>query len=55
MVFDLSRIFVDFAVWGPHGDRMVKQHYFKGWVFGPNGKLHKVEIRGPPSYKYWYR
>ena len=48
IVRDLDHICVDFAVWGPHGDRMLKQRCFVGLGFGPDGKLMKLEIRGPP-------
>ena len=55
IVRDLDHICVDFAVWGPHGDRMLKQRCFIGLGFGPDSNLMKLEIRGPPTPKHWYK
>ena len=39
--------FVEFAVWGPHGQRMT------GQVFNARGELVTVELVCPPTYQMW--
>jgi hypothetical protein len=45
--------YVDFAVFGPFGNRVRKAMSHKGLVFGPNGTLIMEEFRGPPSIVEW--
>ena len=39
LVFVRSSSYVDFAVFGPHGDRLMKSVRFEAMVVGPDGKL----------------
>jgi hypothetical protein len=45
--------YVDFAIFGPFGNRVRKAMSHKGLVFGPNGSLIMEEFRGPPSIVEW--
>ena len=54
LVFVKNSIYVDFAVFGPHGDRLIKRVRFEAMVVGPDGKLQRVELLGPASYREWY-
>ena len=46
-------IFLDFAVFGPHGGRLLKQRRFDAMVYGPDGILKKIEMMGPSNYREW--
>ena len=44
---------VDFAVWGPHGNRIERKLRLSGSVFAPDGSLRTIEISGPPTIGIW--
>ena len=44
---------VDFAVWGPHGNRIERKLRLTGAVFAPDGSLRNIEIAGPPTIDVW--
>ena len=46
-------IFLDFAVFGPHGDRLLKQRRFDALVHGPDGILREIETFGQSFYREW--
>jgi hypothetical protein len=43
----------DFAIFGPHGKRILKKLTFTGWAPGPEGTLIKKELAGPPTIIVW--
>jgi hypothetical protein len=43
----------DFAIFGPHGKRILKKLTFTGWTPGPDGTLVKREMAGPPTVVVW--
>ena len=45
--------YIDFAIFGPFGNRVRKAMSHKGLVFGSNGTLVMEEFRGPPSITEW--
>ena len=45
--------YVDFAVWGPHGGRMMRKLKLNGNTFSSDGTLLPIEVSGPPSYDHW--
>ena len=45
--------YVDFAVWGPHGHRLLRKMRLSGLAFGEKGVLRNVEIYGPPTFAHW--
>ena len=44
---------VDFAVWGPHGQRIERKLRLSGQVFAADGTLRNGEIAGPPDINVW--
>ena len=44
---------VDFAVWGPHGNRIERKLRLSGSVFSSDGSLRTIEIAGPPTIAIW--
>ena len=44
---------VDFAVWIPHADRMLKKRAIEGVRVGPNGTLIPISLYGPPNPAEW--
>ena len=45
--------YVDFAIFGAHGNRRVKRQAMSGLLFNSGGLLHKVEMYGPPCIEDW--
>ena len=45
--------YVDFAVWGPHGGRMMRKLKLHGVTFSSDGSLIPMEVNGPPGYDQW--
>ena len=44
---------VDFAVWVPHNNRLMKKRAMEGWRPGPNGTFQPIQLFGPPSPDEW--
>ena len=53
IIDETDSIYLDFAVFGPHGDRLIKARRFDALVQGVDGTFHKVELLGPSSYREW--
>ena len=47
--------FVDFAVFGPHGQRLQKKLTFRAFTHQPDGSWRKIELPGPPDFNTWWR
>ena len=47
--------YADFAVFGPHGNRLIKRLTFKSFVHQPDGTWRRVELAGPPDFGSWWR
>jgi hypothetical protein len=47
--------YVDFAVWGPHGNRLVRKLKLHGVSFASDGSLIPVEVSGPPDLDQWMK
>ena len=45
--------YVDFAIWGPFGNRLRRKLAFEGYSLGPNGEVHVKELKGPSSFDEW--
>ena len=54
-LLDLIGRYVDFAIFGPRHDRMLKKLRMQGMVFGSRGDLTAVQIDGPPTHHLWER
>ena len=48
-----SNIYVDFALWGPHGLRLERKLRLTGSIFSADGTLRTIEIEGPPTIDVW--
>jgi uncharacterized membrane protein YgcG len=46
-------LYTDFSVWGPHGNRILKQMRLLGGAFNRDGSISTIEIRGPPDFATW--
>lgn len=44
---------VDFAIWGPHGNRLERKLRLTGAVFDKDGSMIMIEIAGPPNLATW--
>ena len=42
--------YVDFAVWGPHGYRLMRKLRMTGMQLMPGGDFRQVELAGPPTF-----
>ena len=47
--------YVDFAVWGPHGYRLMRNLLMTGMQLMPGGDFRQVELAGPPTFGMWQR
>jgi hypothetical protein len=47
--------YTDFAVFGPHGNRLVKRLTFRSFIHQPDGTWRRVELPGPPDFQSWWR
>ena len=45
--------YVDFAVWGAHGGRLMRKLKLHGNTFTHDGTLQPIEVSGPPSFDHW--
>ena len=45
--------YVDFAVWGAHGNRLMRKLKLHGQQFATDGTLIPTEVAGPPSHDHW--
>ena len=45
--------YVDFAIWGPHGNRVRRKLKLHGVTFSSDGTLIPTEVAGPPSFDQW--
>ena len=43
----------DFAIFGPHGYRMMKKLRLQGMQIMPGGDLRQNEVAGPPTFALW--
>ena len=50
---ETDSIYLDFAVFGPHGDRLIKQRRFDALIQAADGTFKKVELLGPATYREW--
>ena len=46
--------YADFAIFGPHGKRLLRKLMFTAWEQMPNGQWHKKELPGPPNLDSWW-
>ena len=44
----------DFAVFGPHGNRMLRKQHFMATFLDAAGNQTKKELPGPPNYVHWW-
>ena len=47
--------YVDFAVFGPHGYRLLRKLKLQGLQLTPGGDLRTIELAGPPTFGMWER
>jgi len=47
--------YVDFAIWGPFGNRLMKKLKLHGVTFSSSGALVPLELSGPPDIGQWVR
>ena len=47
--------YVDFAVFGPHGHRLLRKLRCTGLQLMPGGDLRNIELAGPPTFGMWER
>ena len=45
--------YVDFAIYGPHGDRIQRAMQLTGFTFGFDNTLQRREFRGPSRIEAW--
>ena len=45
--------YVDFAIWGPHGGRLMRKLKLQGTTFSRDGTLLPIEVVGPPNFDTW--
>ena len=45
--------YCDFAVWGPHGHRLVRRQRLTGQVLNHKGEFSTIELVGPSTYHMW--
>jgi len=48
-----SNPFVDFAVWKPLQQRLIKQAILRGTIIGVDGQMRPVEMKGPANIEAW--
>lgn len=46
--------YVDFAVFGPHGLRLLRKLTFSSFAMNASGEWQRRELPGPPSYEGWF-
>ena len=45
--------YADFAVFGPHGNRLLRKLVMCGLIPCADGTFRKLELRGPPDFQTW--
>ena len=45
--------YVDFAIWGPHGHRILRKIKLSGATFKPDGSISNIELFGPADFDMW--
>ena len=51
LIEERESVSVDFAIFGPHGDRLIKMRKFDTMVQGADGRMQKVAMLGPATYR----
>ena len=51
---DAASIKVDFAVFGPHGLRLLRKLTISSFAMNASGEWQRRELPGPPSYEGWF-
>eukprot|EP00973_Karenia_brevis_P094717 12423803-Karenia_brevis.AAC.1 len=46
--------YADFALFGPHGRRLLQKLMYVVWTFNPDGSWHRRELPGPPTFDHWW-
>jgi len=46
--------YVDFAIWCPHGRRMLAKMVFVAHALNPDGTWQRRELPGPPTFEAWW-
>ena len=46
--------YADFAVFGPHGRRLLQRLAFTSFVYNPDGSWQRRELPGPPTFEAWW-
>ena len=46
--------YADFAVYGPHGRRLLQKLTYMAWTYLPDGSWQRRELQGPPSFEHWW-
>ena len=47
--------YADFAIFGPHGKRLLMKLVFINFTLQPDGSWQKKELPGPPSFELWWQ
>ena len=50
---DNSVPYADFALWGPHGYRLLRKVKLTGLMMMPGGEMRNVELSGPATHGLW--
>ena len=45
--------YLDFAIWGPYSNRIIKRIKLSGVSFSPDGTLRQIEMSGPATAETW--
>ena len=46
--------YADFALFGPHGRRLLHKLSYLSYTFMPDGSWQRRELPGPPSFDHWW-
>jgi hypothetical protein len=46
--------YADFAIWGPHGRRLLAKLMYVAFVHAPDGSWQRRELPGPPDFDHWW-
>ena len=53
MLIDLMAPYVDKALWGPYGGRIMRTLAVSGLVMSLDGGFMRLDIKGPPTIEHW--
>ena len=53
LLTELNVPYVDFAIWGPHANRITQALKGVGLTFNADMELVSEQFKGPPSFKHW--